>query len=93
MNPRNLQNNKDLVAYLHLLRKRLVELGRNSLADDVDRAGRFVIGSASEFLHETQLVLERVVSDGQTPLTIEERKDAEAVIAQITAAFRKIGGA
>jgi len=93
MNPKDLQSNDDLASYLVWMGKRLGDGRQSALADDVILASRFASGSPSEFLHEAQSALEKVVSLRPSPLTNEEIEGAKTVVAQIKVAFKKIGGA
>jgi hypothetical protein len=93
MNPKILQSNDDLASYLVWLGNRLGDGGQAALADDVILASRFANGSPSEFLHEAQTALEKVVHLRPSSLANEEIEGAKAVVVQIKVAFKKIGGA
>jgi hypothetical protein len=93
MNPRALQNNQDLLEYLIQLGRKLQAWQHPELAESVSQASRFASGSASEFMHEAQLALERLRKDPPRELSSSELQDLEAVLAQVEDAFQKIGGA
>jgi hypothetical protein len=93
MNPMALQNNEDLFEYLVQLGARLETCQHPELAEIVNQPSRFASGSASEFMHEAQLALERVRKDHPKGLSNSDLQDVEVVLAQIKEAFRKIGGA
>lgn len=90
---RKLQNNEDLLEYLVHLGENLQKRQHIELAEIVNQSSRFANGSASEFMHEAQLALERVSKDHSKGLSNSELQDIEVVLAQIKEAFRKIGGA
>lgn len=93
MNPRALKNNGELFEYLVRLGEKLQKCQSRELAELINNAGRFAVGSASEFMHEAELALERVKKESPKGLTGGDLRDADAVLAQIKEAFRKIGGA
>jgi hypothetical protein len=93
MNPKQLQNNSELFEYLVGLSKDLQSAKHDALAAEIITASRFAVGSASEFLHETQIALEKVARERPAGLSLGQMQDVEAVIHQIKEAFRKIGGA
>jgi hypothetical protein len=93
MNPRALQNNGELFDYLVFLADRLERLESQDLADVVRQASRFAAGSVSEFMHEAQLALDRVLKLQPAGMAHEELQDAISVQDQIKEAFRSIGGA
>ena len=93
MNSHAVQNDKDLFDYLVWLGSELRSKGKPELAEEVGIASRFVRGSPSEFLHEAQTVLNKVIVDCGSVLSETQLADAVGVIGQIESAFRKIGGA
>ena len=93
MNPRSLQNNEEVFEYLVQLGDNLQKYDHHELAEKVTHASRFVSGSASEFLHEAQLVLQQIANESDTGLSHSEMGDLKAVLTQINEAFLKIGGA
>lgn len=93
MDPRELQNNEELVEYLAHLGEILKKSGRPKLMATIIRASRFGVGSASEFLHEVQLALESVERDLPSALSDGDLQDVIAVRRQVQGAFRSIGGA
>jgi len=92
MNPRTLKDNNELYEYLVQLVGNLERGQYYDLAEIVNHASRFASGSASEFMHEAQLALERVKKE-QPKLSSSENQDVDAVLSQIKESFRKIGGA
>jgi len=93
MDPRQLQNNDELLDYLAWLSKELKAKGKSEIADEVNLASRFSVGSPSEFLHETQQVLRKVRATCSPELTLTQLGDVASVIEQIEVAFKKVGGA
>lgn len=93
MNSLRLRNNEELLAYLLVLAERLRVGGQSELAGAVLSAGRFAQGSPSEFLDESQLVLERVSNARLKLFTTDEQSKLDSVIGDIKAAFRNVGGA
>ncbi len=92
MNPRELKNNQDLFNYLARLSSELRTKGMVPLADEVELANRFSIGSPSEFLHEAQIILVKILNES-SGLNPEEIDDIKSVISQIKFSFQKVGGA
>ncbi len=93
MNPQALKNNQELYDYLVRLSRNLHQQGALELAKATEHAARFASGSASEFLHEAELVLLRVKQEHREATSGSEASDVESVLEQIREAFRKIGGA
>jgi hypothetical protein len=93
MNPKSLQSNGDVVGYLLQLAEMLDDQGQSSLSNEAILASRFSSGSPSEFLHEAQSVLEKVLELPPEILSAGEQENVRAVVAQIKEAFAKIGGA
>jgi hypothetical protein len=93
MNPRSLQNNRELFEYLVWLSEELRSKGRTDVAEAVRIASRFLSGSASEFLHESQGALEHARDNCASQLTPSQLADIVSVIEQIEVAFKKVGGA
>ena len=93
MNPRALRDNTELSEYLARLAATLDARSRPELAEQVAYANRFSTGSPSEFLHEVQFCLKLVRDKGFLALTTGELQNVDAVLCQIEAAFRGIGGA
>lgn len=93
MNPRQLQNDKELFDYLVWLSSELNSKGKSELAEEVRIASRFASGSASEFLHEAQTVLKKVRADCTSVLSEAQLADAASASEQIETAFKKVGGA
>jgi hypothetical protein len=93
MNPRSLKNNSELLEYLFQLKQHLEVNQYTALAEEINQATLFANGSATEFLHETQLALEHLTKERPRNFSKEQLKDAEFVILQIKSAFQKIGGA
>lgn len=90
MKPLPLQDNADLFKYLMRTAQFLRSQNHVQLAVDVERAALFASGSPSEFLHEAQASLERVVSAKPRGFGLVE---VHTVINQIKEAFRNVGGA
>ncbi|MEO8591288.1 MAG: hypothetical protein ABI432_18055 [Flavobacteriales bacterium] len=88
-----LESNSHLSTYLIGIESRCRELGLNVEADRVRSAGRYTIGSPSEFLHQAQEALKVVLVKGQKVLNAVEREEITSVINQIEKAFANIGGA
>jgi hypothetical protein len=93
MDPRALKSNEELATYLARISTELSSKGAQALADDVGRARRFVSGSPSEFLHEAELALANVRDNHNGALDSSAAAEVHSVIAQIQAAFSKVGGA
>ena len=93
MDPKRLRDNTELLCYLTELSNELESGGEKHLAQDVKEAARFAIGSASEFLHEAQVALQRVERLRPKSLSSNRLEELSAVIAQIRGAFDRIGGA
>lgn len=93
MKYKDLHDNSELLTYLQLVADQLEKNNQNDLADEVVFATRFAIGSASEFLNEAQMILEKILNTSPSPLPSNQLNEMKSVIAQIEEAFRKIGGA
>jgi hypothetical protein len=86
------RTNSELFDYLRWLADTLASGGCPKLADEVRIASRFAAGSPSEFLHEAQTALKRVMS-GDTPLTQAQLADVADAVEEIEGAFKTVGGA
>jgi len=93
MDTRHLQNNQELFDYLVSLSVDLDAKGEYRLAEEVKRVSRFVNGSPSEFLHESQVVLRMLSSQYSSLFSSNELNDLASVVEQIELAFKSIGGA
>ena len=93
MDTRHLQNNQELFDYLVKLSADLDAKGERRLAEDVKRASRFVNGSPSEFLHESQVVLKILLSQHSSLFSSNDLADLASIVEQIELAFKSIGGA
>lgn len=93
MNPRNLQNNNELLDYLVWLSAELKSKDQPEAAEAVCIASRFAIGSPSEFFHEALESLKQVRTKCASVLNPSQLADLTSVVEQIEVAFRKIGGA
>lgn len=90
MKPHIMKNNSELFEYLEQTAQVLRSSNRVELAIELERAGLFVNGSPSEFLHEAQTALQSVTNAEPADIEIGE---VLAVISQIKEAFQKVGGA
>ncbi len=93
MNAKEICNNEDLFNYLVLIGNKLKACNHESLGEEVIMASQFAIGSASEFLHEAQIVLMKIEKIRPNALSSEELQDIQIVIKKIKVSFRNIGGA
>lgn len=92
MTMRTLQSNNDLFEYLLSLAEVLTSDGERELANEVEFASRYALGSASEFLHYAGISLKKVRDEARN-LDRESLAEVDSVIAQIETAFNAIGGA
>jgi hypothetical protein len=83
----------DLAAYLLRLNEELAQGGHAQIAKDVAWARMFATGSPSEFLHESKIVLNRVLKEYGDVITEAEKNDLRSAISVIDEAFRRVGGA
>ena len=88
-----LKNNNELYEFLIAMAHDFQQSQNNEFAELVTQASRFASGSPSEFLHEAQVVLERIVNERPQSLSQSRLQDVQSVLGQIREAFRKIGGA
>jgi hypothetical protein len=93
MNGHNISTNEDLYKYLIHLSHTLDSKGRQDIADEIRFASRFITGSPSEFLHESQVVLKKLLDTSISLLQNEQKEEVKRVIEQIDVSFRQIGGA
>lgn len=93
MNPLILTSNAQLFAYLRDLENELRNSHEIEAAEAILLASKFASGSPSEFLHESQLALQKVQSTCARRLTAIQLAKVTSVIEQIEEAFRSVGGA
>lgn len=93
MNTKKLQSNKDLFEYLVDLARELRGCGESAAADDVAFASQFFSGSPTEFMHEAHVALINVRKICGANLSRLQLENIESVLAQIDAAFNRVGGA
>lgn len=90
---RLLISNDDLYFYLCNLAADLRNCGApNAAFDPLLHASKFITGSSSEFLHESQMALREALEFGASMLTADQTQQASLIIEQIEDAFRKVGG-
>lgn len=88
----DIKDNNDLFKYLLYLHEELKNNGCLQLAEEVRVASRFISGSATEFLHESQSVLKKIVYENNC-LVETEYAQVLNVIEIIDDAFKSVGGA
>ena len=88
----DIKDNNDLFKYLMWLHCELQNNGKFQLAEEVRIASRFISGSPTEFLHESQAVLKKIVNE-KNSFKESDINEILAVIVSIDNAFRSVGGA
>ena len=93
MNFAKLTSNAQLYSYLCDLAEEMRRCGVLDAADVLLRASKFISGSPSEFLRESQITLKDVRSIYASKLKPFKISEISSVIEQIESAFRGVGGA
>ncbi len=84
-----LHNNRELYEYLGRLAGALDSAGQHDLEQVVTTAMGNASSLSTEFLGESRLALRRVLSDGGSALTSQERTDLVDVLAQLDQALER----
>jgi hypothetical protein len=83
----------DLYKYLVELHKLLRQRGATDLAERVEHASRFAIGSSTELYAESEKAIEFVAEKGSRLLSDQELAEVKEKLREIDSEFKRIGGA